>query len=149
MYHSFTFNKMYIMWSEGKQFEQEESLGGARAEHLSGWREIDAVKQSYMDCSANFLTSELFWKRVREPANDRRFLRLTGEQLKNDHSEPPFPPISTNWEPCTVKWGSRTSLTLSVPLRYFKKSEKQADKKKRPDLLILIMVKQRKNNFHE
>ena len=58
------------MWSEGKQFEQEESLGGARAEHLSGWREIDAVKQSYMDCSANFLTSELFWKRVREPAND-------------------------------------------------------------------------------
>ena len=69
------------MWSEGKQFEQEESSGGARAEHLSGWREMDALKQSYMDCSAYFLTeNERESRRMTEG-----FLRLSGEHPKNDH----------------------------------------------------------------
>ena len=57
MYHSvLRLIKCTLCEARGKQFEQEASLGGARAEHLSGWREMDALKQSYMDCSANFLT---------------------------------------------------------------------------------------------
>ena len=82
MYHSvLRLIKCTLCGARGKQFEQEASLGGARAEHLSGWREMDALKQSYMDCSANFLTeNERESRRMTEG-----FLRLSGEHLKNDH----------------------------------------------------------------
>ena len=54
---------------------------------------MDALKQSYMDCSANFLTeNERESRRMTEG-----FLRLSGEHPKNDHFcflqllFPPFP----------------------------------------------------------
>lgn len=131
MYHSvLRLIKCTLCEARGKQFEQEESLGGARAKHLSGWRWMQWSKVIWT-------VPRTFW-RVNFSENEWESRRMTegscgwkGNNWRMTISEPPFPPISTNWEPCTVKWGSRTSLTLSVPLRYFKKSEKQADKKKK------------------
>ena len=54
-------------------------------------------------------------KRAREPANDRGVLavvRGTPEEWPLLFSLASFPSISSNWEPCTVKWGSRTPLAL-------------------------------------